>query len=96
MAAASSDEKTRLVQSAITGASYLVGMNTIQRVLTFGLNQLLLRHIDPRVFGTAEAKLYFLLTTVLFLSREGFRVALVRESGAGAGADDETTGARSV
>ena len=49
-----------------------------QRVLTFVLNQALLRSTTPDVFGFASIELELLLATVLFLSREGVRLALLR------------------
>lgn len=41
----------------------------LQRGTNFVLNQLLLRHVDPAVFGIASIPLDLLLSTALFLSR---------------------------
>lgn len=53
-------------------------MRTGQRGLTFALNQALVRATSPDVFGFAAVELELLLATVLFLSREGIRLALLR------------------
>lgn len=47
------------------------------RVITFLLNQLLIRYISPTVFGTASY-LEFLVSSILFFSREGARLAIQR------------------
>lgn len=56
----------------------MVQMRTGQRGLTFALNQALVRATSPDVFGFAAVELELLLATVLFLSREGIRLALLR------------------
>ncbi|CAG8711248.1 14913_t:CDS:2, partial [Acaulospora morrowiae] len=45
---------------------------------TFTLHQIVLRFTDPATFGIASVQLELLLATILFLSREGFRCALLR------------------
>jgi len=40
--------------------------------------QLLLRHVDPAVLGLALLRCDLLLSTTLFLGREGLRLSLVR------------------
>ncbi|KAM6504019.1 Rft-1 domain containing protein [Amanita muscaria] len=55
-----------LVRSSISSASSLVALQLVSRLFTFGLNQVLLRLL--------------LLNTILFLSREGVRNALLRAS----------------
>lgn len=63
-------------------------VRTFQRLLTFALNQALLRSTSPDVFGFAAIELELLLATVLFLSREGVRLALLRSAvGVGAARD---------
>ena len=48
------------------------------RIISFGCTQWTLRVLDPATLGKASIQLELLLTTVLFLSREGFRLALTR------------------
>src|SRR5277367_6786292 len=60
------------------GASYLILLQLFTRLLTFTFNQLLLRHTTPQIFGFATIQLDLLSSTLLFLSREGFRIALQR------------------
>jgi oligosaccharide translocation protein RFT1 len=49
------------------------------RVFTFLLNQALVRLATPQTFGTATIQFELLLSTTLFLSREGVRTALLRQ-----------------
>ena len=51
-----------------------------QKVVSFTLNQLLVRWTSPEVFGLASIELELMLSTLLFLSREGIRLALLRET----------------
>ncbi|EGG12253.1 uncharacterized protein MELLADRAFT_89263 [Melampsora larici-populina 98AG31] len=60
-----------------TGVS-LVLLQLLSRLLTFSLNQALLRFTSPEALGTASIQLEVLLNTVLFLSRENVRGALSR------------------
>jgi len=48
------------------------------RIISFGCTQWTLRLLDPATLGKASIQLELLLSTVLFLSREGFRLALTR------------------
>ncbi|CAG8475301.1 12428_t:CDS:2, partial [Dentiscutata heterogama] len=74
---------SRILSSSVSGASSLVILQLISRLATFGLHQIVLRYTDPATFGIASVQLELLLATILFLSREGFRCALLR-------GDDET------
>jgi oligosaccharide translocation protein RFT1 len=65
-------------QSFASSASLLVALQLGSRLFTFGLNQALLRFVSPRAFGTAAIQFELLSSTILFLSREGFRNALIR------------------
>lgn len=47
------------------------------RVLSFSLSQITLRLVDATTLGKAAIQLELLLSTCLFLSREGFRLALI-------------------
>jgi oligosaccharide translocation protein RFT1 len=63
------------------GTSYLILLQLFTRVLTFTFNQLILRYTTPALFGFATIQLELLSSTILFLSREGFRIALQRDNG---------------
>ncbi|KDN36440.1 hypothetical protein RSAG8_10832, partial [Rhizoctonia solani AG-8 WAC10335] len=67
-----------LAKGSVNSAYSLIGLQVISRLATFTLNQLLLRLASPTVFGTAAIQLDLLLSTVLFLSREGVRNTLLR------------------
>jgi oligosaccharide translocation protein RFT1 len=67
-----------MAQSFASSASLLVGLQLGSRLFTFGLNQSLLRFISPGAFGIAAIQFELLSSTILFLSREGFRNALIR------------------
>jgi oligosaccharide translocation protein RFT1 len=69
----------RNVQSSLaTSAVHLVGLQFVSRILTFVLNQWLLRFITPSVLGVANVQLDMLWSILLFLAREPFRCALLR------------------
>ncbi|KAF0424540.1 Rft-1-domain-containing protein [Gigaspora margarita] len=74
----SSNNVSRILSSSVSGASSLVILQLISRLATFGLHQIVLRYTDPATFGIASVQLELLLATILFLSREGFRCALMR------------------
>lgn len=69
-----------LVSTTLASASSLILLQLVSRVFTFILNQLLVRLVSPQVFGTAAIQFELLLSTILFLSREGVRNALLRAS----------------
>lgn len=71
-------EPTTLMESSFTAAAYLVGLQLATRVLTFVLNQALLRWSTPQVFGTVSIQLDLLLHTTLFIAREPMRDAVLR------------------
>lgn len=62
-----------------SGASFLIAGQFFAKLLTFTLNQLILRFIGPESFG-ANAQLELLINTILFFSREAIRLAAQRES----------------
>ncbi|KAK9685218.1 Oligosaccharide translocation protein rft1 [Basidiobolus ranarum] len=67
-----------ILSSTVTGASYLVSLQLVSRMLTFFLNQILLRFTTPTSLGIAYVQLELLIATILFLTREGIRCALLR------------------
>lgn len=71
---------SQLGQSSLANASSLVLLQLFSRAFTFALNQALVRLATPQTFGTAAIQFELLLSTILFLSREGVRNALLRSS----------------
>ncbi|KAG9088044.1 Oligosaccharide translocation protein rft1, partial [Ceratobasidium sp. 392] len=67
-----------VAKGSVNSAYSLIALQVLSRVATFTLNQVLLRLASPKVFGTAAIQLDLLLSTVLFISREGVRNALLR------------------
>ena len=61
------------------------------RLVSFACTQWTLRMLDPETLGRANIQLELLLTTVLFISREGFRLAITR-SGGGEDENQESRG----
>ncbi|GAA5827863.1 hypothetical protein JCM11251_007709 [Rhodosporidiobolus azoricus] len=64
--------------SVLTTTVALIGLQLASRLLSFSLNQFLLRSVSPSAFGLATIQLDTLIGTVLFLLREGIRGAVVR------------------
>ncbi|KAJ7168323.1 Rft protein-domain-containing protein [Mycena crocata] len=56
----------------------LIGLQVLSRGVTFLLNQALFRLASPHAFGTAAIQFELISSTILFLSREGVRNALLR------------------
>ena len=73
-----SAKMSTLDDAAVKSASSLMGLQLLSRLVTFVLNQVLVRLATPAVYGTVSIQLELLLNTILFLSREGFRNALLR------------------
>ncbi|KAH9057515.1 Rft-1-domain-containing protein [Lactarius vividus] len=68
-----------LLAASLTSVSSLVFLQLFSRIFTFVLNQALVRLATPQTFGTATVQFELLLSTTLFLSREGVRTALLRQ-----------------
>ena len=64
----------------LSGAKWFMIVNVIQRVITFVLNQSMISWTTPEVLGMAAISLELLLSSLLFLSREGIRMACIRET----------------
>ncbi|TBU53963.1 Rft protein-domain-containing protein [Dichomitus squalens] len=69
-----------LLSATLASGSSLVLLQLFSRIVTFVLNQALVRLVSPQVFGTTSIQFELLLSTILFLSREGVRNALLRAS----------------
>ena len=76
----STTPKTPNASRFLAGASSLVLLQVLTRVATFVLNQALVRFSTPQVFGTASIQFELLLSSILFISREGVRLALLRST----------------
>ncbi|KAH9054018.1 Rft protein-domain-containing protein [Lactarius deliciosus] len=78
-AVASTPPNSGLLAASLTSVSSLVFLQLFSRIFTFVLNQTLVRLATPQTFGTATVQFELLLSTTLFLSREGVRTALLRQ-----------------
>ncbi|KAG0290977.1 Oligosaccharide translocation protein rft1 [Linnemannia gamsii] len=87
----STDQASSILTSSVQGASYLVLLQFVSRMLTFTLNQVLLRFTSAETLGIASIQLELLLNTILFLSREGVRCAAIRVSDDSAEEGEEET-----
>ncbi|PPQ98651.1 hypothetical protein CVT24_004149 [Panaeolus cyanescens] len=67
-----------LVQKSILTASSLMALQLVSRLFTFGLNQALFRLASPAAYGAAAIQFELILSSILFLSREGVRNAILR------------------
>lgn len=67
-----------LFRASFLSASSLMALQLFSRVFTFVLNQAMVRMAPPRAYGTAAIQFELMLSTILFLSREGVRNALLR------------------
>ncbi|KAJ1956121.1 Oligosaccharide translocation protein rft1, partial [Linderina pennispora] len=64
--------------SAFAGAQYLMGLQLFTKLATFAMNIVIVRLAGIESFGVASVDFELLLATLLFLSREGMRNALLR------------------
>ncbi|KAF8966969.1 Rft protein-domain-containing protein [Flammula alnicola] len=79
-ATSSSIPAGRLLKTSVASASSLMALQLLSRLFTFALNQALFRLASPSAFGAAAIQFELILSTILFLSREGVRNALLRVS----------------
>ncbi|KAJ3740191.1 Rft protein-domain-containing protein, partial [Lentinula detonsa] len=66
------------MSSAMSTLTSLMGLQLFTRLFTFILNQSLSRLASPVAYGIAAIHFELMLSTILFLSREGVRGALLR------------------
>ncbi|OJA11584.1 hypothetical protein AZE42_01937 [Rhizopogon vesiculosus] len=78
MQQAPSHEDGGLLKRSLSSVFSLMGLQLGSRILTFILNQALFRLASPQAYGTAAIQFELILSTILFLSREGVRNALLR------------------
>ncbi|KAJ3758259.1 Rft protein-domain-containing protein [Lentinula raphanica] len=83
------------MSSAMSTLTSLMGLQLFTRLFTFILNQALSRLASPVAYGIAAIQFELMLSTILFLSREGVRGALLRVktgSDASVGSSDQKQG----
>ncbi|EWC46488.1 hypothetical protein DRE_04211 [Drechslerella stenobrocha 248] len=79
MASDGSAPQPSLLNASAAGAAFLVLVQVLSRLLTFVMNQLLIRYLSPAVLGQA-AQLELYMMTILFFARESLRMALQRQN----------------
>lgn len=83
----STGSRTSPGSKAFRGLSLVMVVTAVQKIITFSLNSMLVRRTHPGIFGVAAVQLELLLSTLLFFSREGVRLALLRETASGSGVE---------
>jgi oligosaccharide translocation protein RFT1 len=64
-----------VLRGAMRGAKYNMVLQVLFRVVTFGVNAVILRYVSKATLGIANVRLMLLYTTALLLSREAVRKA---------------------
>ncbi|KAJ2807746.1 Oligosaccharide translocation protein rft1 [Coemansia guatemalensis] len=77
---ASKETNSRVNGHAFSGVRYLIGLQIFVKLATFAMNTVVIYIAGRRAFGVASVRFQLLLSTILFLSREGMRDALMRVS----------------
>lgn len=67
----------KILEKSTKGVTFLMFSQLFTKIISFVLNNLLIRYLSPRIFGIT-AFLEFLLSTVLFFSREAIRLSTLR------------------
>lgn len=62
---------------SVKGVSHLIIVQIIAKLLTFVLNQLIIRYLSPSIIGVTTY-LEFICSTILFFSRESIRLSVQR------------------
>jgi len=70
-----------VVASSLKSASLNMITQVIFRLITFAMNAFVLRHISRDVLGLVNVRLNLLDDTIMFLSKEGFRLACLGHKG---------------
>lgn len=65
------------LQGASVGASYNVALQLGFRLLTFVVNAIIIRYTSSEMLGVVNVRLTLLYSTILFISREPFRKAML-------------------
>lgn len=66
------------LSTSLSSAKSLIALQLLSRLVTFSLNQALVRLASPTVFGTAAVQFELVRDTLLFLSREAVRGVVTR------------------
>jgi len=66
--------------TVLSSAKWTLIAAIFQKVLSFVLNNYLISIVGPAILGQSAIQFELILSTLLFLSREGIRVAVVRET----------------
>ncbi|KAF2742692.1 oligosaccharide translocation protein RFT1 [Sporormia fimetaria CBS 119925] len=74
-----SPSPSNILTASAKGATFLILIQVTSRLLTFALNQLLLRFLSPALLGLSS-QLDLFSTSILYFSREALRVALQRQA----------------
>ncbi|QLQ79596.1 hypothetical protein HG537_0C02430 [Torulaspora globosa] len=67
----------QILERSTSGATFLVMGQLFTKIISFVLNNVVVRFLSPRIFGIT-AFLEFILGTVLFFSREAIRLSTLR------------------
>jgi len=70
-----------VVSSSLKSASLNMITQVMFRMVTFAMNAFVLRHISRDVLGLVNVRLNLLDDTIMFLSKEGFRLACLSHKG---------------
>jgi len=70
-----------VVSSSLKSASLNMVTQVMFRLVTFAMNAFVLRHISRDVLGLVNVRLNLLDDTIMFLSKEGFRLACLGHKG---------------
>lgn len=73
-----SSSDNQLLTRSLGSVRSLIGLQLASRLVTFVLNQGLVRLASPQAYGTVAVQFELIVSTVLFLSREGVRNTLLR------------------
>ncbi|KAK7035777.1 Rft protein-domain-containing protein [Favolaschia claudopus] len=71
-------DRARISSGLVRQLRSLIGLQVLSRGVTFLLNRALLGIASPGAYGTAAIQFELISSTILFLSREGVRNALLR------------------
>jgi oligosaccharide translocation protein RFT1 len=66
------------IQAAITGTQYTFYLQVFSKLITFTINQIILRYTTPQIFGIATIQLELLVSTLFFFTRECIRLTILR------------------
>eukprot|EP00877_Chromochloris_zofingiensis_P005176 jgi/Chrzof1/1465/Cz10g08270.t1 len=61
-----------------SGFGKLLASQVLTRLITFSMNLLVARHLTPEAYGLASVQFHLITTTILLVSREGFRRGCMR------------------